>query len=171
MNKNWKNERRKYVDIELTPEGPKYIGIAFGQRVEVSKEVYLVLEHGIHKEFKMDCERFDGNHVSLDELIEEIDDYDRCGSVPCTLQSRSAEGEYFDACPVDEYSIPDKIAPELSQLSRREKELLFTYGKRDPSVKQVAKRENVSKRTIERYRKKAAEKVKTAYERRVESDE
>ena len=171
MSKNWKYERRKYVDIDVTPEGLKYYGIVDEQRIEVSKEVYLVLEHSYHKDFNMDCERSDEDHISLDQLLEKIDDYDKHGAVPATFQSPSAEQEFLDNDPVGENSIPDKIMPEFSQLNKYEKQLLLTYGKKDSFVNQAAIDGNVSKRTIQRYRKAAADKIKSAYDRRVKHNE
>ena len=173
MSKNWKNERRKYVDIEATPEGLKYYGIVDGQRIEVSKEVYLVLEHSYHKEFKMDCERFDENHISLDALLEEIDDYDKHNTVPSAFISKSAEQDYFDSLESsDENMIPEIIVPEFNQLDEQEKQMLLTYRNRESVVKQVSiQGKRTSKRTTQRRRKEIADKVRIAYEERVKNNE
>ena len=164
-----------YRDLSIQGFAPKRNAARSNRAGDAIKVRYWKHRDGFlyHKEFNMDCERFDGNHISLDALLEEVDDYDKHNTVPSSFISKSAEQDYFDNLESsDENTIPEKIAPEFSQLDEQEKQLLLTYRNRESVVKQVSIHgKHTSKRTTQRRRKEIADKVRIAYEERVKINE
>lgn len=164
---NWEYERLKYCRIERTPEGLKYFSMLGGTKTEVTKDVYDIIEHSYHKEYLMDLERMSGKTISLDQLAEEIEDYERHGSVPVSLQSPSAEEQFFvQKDPEPDESVPAIIANEFELLDQREKKLVLSYTKEPAYKKEMAKQDDVSEKTIRRHREQAAAKIRDAYQRR-----
>ena len=164
---NWEYERLKYCRIESTPEGLKYFSLLGGTETEVTKDIYDVIEHSYHKEFLMDLARMGGKTISLNQLAEEIEDYERHGSVPVTLQCPSAEEQFFmQTIPELDEIVPAKIASDYEQLDPREKKLVLSYAKDPVYKKEIAEQEDVSERTIRRHREQAAAKIRDAYQRR-----
>lgn len=170
-NQSWRIERLKYCRIENTPDGVKYYGVVGKELIEVSKDVYHVLERSYHKEWKMDLDRNRENHTSYDQLAEEIASADYHNTVPPSLQYRSTEEEYFDEEDLEAQDVvPEEIAEEFNQLNEREKQLLFTYTSTS-GIKAIAKKENVSTRTIYRHRQRIATRIRTAYQMRRQDHE
>lgn len=163
---NWEYERLKYCRIERTPEGLKYYSMLGGKKTEVTKDIYDVIEHSYHKEYLMDLERMSGKDVSLDQLAQDIENADKHGSVPMSLQSKSAEEQYFEQSDLESNHIPDMIAEEYSMLDTREKHLIHSFTKGSSCIKETAEKENVAEWTVYRHRKEVAAKVRESYQRR-----
>ena len=153
---SWELERLKYCRIERINGELKYYVMNDDDPVEVSKEVYLVIEHSYHKEWLMEH----GAHsdwISLEQLAEDEEGNIIHDRVPAALQLPSAEEEYLLSAEQEaEDEIIDALYAEIDTLPAEKKRLVLSYTDKNGAISALAKQDNVSETAIYRRRSRLA---------------
>ncbi len=155
MIKSWKKVRMSICFIRTVEGVPHYFVVVNREPVEVTKEVYHVVESSYYREW---CQRkWEDEHdcVSYEQLADDITEQDRHGHVLPQFQTSSAEEDFFESLDYDQDShVIGRMIDELSSLPDEKKEMLYSYVK-DPSyIDRTAERDCVTKAAVYQRRKR-----------------
>ncbi len=152
MSNSWKIERLKYCRIERVDGELKYYVMNGDEPVEVTKDVYLVIEHSYHKEWLMEHGQ-NSDWLSLEQIAEDEETIDRHGHVPPALQIPSAEDTYFSS----EFRSDDQkrrqrmikaAKTQIDQLEDEQKALVLSHVVDNGAIESLAKKDHVTTRAV-----------------------
>ncbi len=145
---NWKLERLKYCRIERVNGELKYYVMDGKHPVEVTKDVYLVIEHSYHKEWLMQHGKH-SNWVSLEQIAEDEESIDRHGRMSSALEVPSAENMYFaPAIEKQKQRMIEQLKTEIDNLQDEQKNLVLSHVEDNGIINNLAERDCVTDRAI-----------------------
>ncbi len=145
---NWKLERLKYCRIRKVDGVLKYYVMDGQTPVEVTKDVYLVIEHSYHKEWLMQH----GKHndwVSTEQIAEDEEMLDRHGHMPLALQVSSSEDVFFAPKEMEHrQKMIDRMHAEVNKLQDEQRSLVLSHIEENGIIAALSERDQVSARAI-----------------------
>ena len=161
---NWKEARRRYCYSETKDGVERYYAVVQGKSVEITKEMYEVMEPSYRLEWEMKYGKKAKKNKSIEQLCEQIEMFDYHGSLPEALQVPSAEDEFFmleDEKKEDQEL--DRMNEEIDKLQADQQLMIRSYAEKNGCFESLAERDSVSQSAIyhrrERLGKTIARKI------------
>ncbi len=161
---NWKEARRRYCYPETKDGVERYYAVVHGQSVEITREMYEVMEPSYRLEWEMKYGKKAKRNKSIEQIAEQIEMLDCHGSLPEALQVPSAEDEYFmleDAKKEDRELV--RMNEEIDKLQVDQQLMIRSYAEKNGSIESLSERDSVSQSAIyhrrERLGKTIARKI------------
>ena len=161
---NWKEARRRYCYPETKDGVERYYAVVHGQSVEITREMYEVMEPSYRLEWEMKYGKKAKRNKSIEQIAEQIEMLDCHGSLPEALQVPSAEDEYFmleDAKKEDRELV--RMHEEIDKLQVDQQLMIRSYAEKNGSIESLSERDSVSQSAIyhrrERLGKTIARKI------------
>lgn len=146
--KSWKLERLKYCCIQTVNGEEKYYVMDGNHPVEVSKDVYLVVEHSYHKEWLLQ-HRAQSKLVSLEQLCEEAESNNHHAHTPEDLLTNSTEDTYFTQKETENRQrMINQMWILVDQLEDEQRALVLSHIEANEIISKLAKRDHVTPRAI-----------------------
>ena len=146
---SWKNARFRYCYPETKDGVERYYVVVHGKPVEVTKEIYEVMEPSYRLEWEMRYGKKAKRNKSIEQLTEQIELLDAHGKLPTNLQVQSAEDEYFmleDEKKEDRRFL--RMQEEIGRLPADQQLMLHSYAEKNGCIESLAKRDSVSQLAI-----------------------
>ena len=161
---NWNEVRRRYCYPETKNGVERYYAVVHGKSVEITREMYEVMEPSYRLEWEMKYGKKAKRNKSIEQIAEQIEMLDCHGSLPEALQVPSAEDEYFileDAKKEDREL--DRMNEEIDKLQTDQQLMIRSYAEKNGCIESLAERDSVSQSAIyhrrERLGKTIARKI------------
>ena len=168
---SWKNARFRYCYPETKDGVEHYYVVVHGKPVEVTKEIYEVMEPSYRFEYEMTFGKKAKRNKSIEQLTEQIELLDAHGKLPTALQVQSAEDEYFmheDEKKEDRIFL--RMLKEIDRLPTDQQSMIHSYVEETDCIDSLAERDSVSQRAIY-YRRERLGKTIARRVRKGEDDE
>lgn len=165
---NWKEARRRYCYPETKDGVERYYAVVQGKSVEITKEMYEVMEPSYRLEWEMKYGKKAKKNKSIEQLCEQIEMFDYHGSLPEALQVPSAEDEFFmlqDAKKEDREL--DRMNEEIDKLQADLQLMIRSYAEKNGCIENFAERDSVSQSAI--YHRRA--RLGKTIARKIQEDE
>ena len=161
---NWNEVRRRYCYPETKNGVERYYAVAYGKPVEITREMFEVIEPSYRLEYEMKYSKKAKRNKSIEQIAEQIEMLDCHGSLPEALQVPSAEDEYFmQEDEKRENRELDRMNEEIDKLQTDQQLMIRSYAEKNGCIESLAERDSVSQSAIyhrrERLGKTIARKI------------